>query len=151
MKGPYRLTRNPMYVGVTIVQIGLGEPEIVKWNQVSADFSPLIKHPLANDDFVLGNNHQNDQFILNSNTLLEKSGSRIFDGGTGNDYVRVPYDETDSHGRANFKVVEVNGELAIALRAGDEVRLIISLGLEDGYVNAMRVIGNPDKLKRLSI
>lgn len=45
------------------------------------------------------------------------------------------------------EVKEVNGEPAIILRAGGEVRLVMSVDIEQGKVAVIRVIRNPDKLK----
>lgn len=44
LSGPYRFTRNPMYVGLTIVQIGLGLVFNNLWICVLAPFSLLVVH-----------------------------------------------------------------------------------------------------------
>jgi RNA polymerase sigma-70 factor, ECF subfamily len=48
------------------------------------------------------------------------------------------------------EVADVNGEPALLVRAGGEVRLVLSIGVEQGRVCAIRVIGNPDKLQELN-
>jgi RNA polymerase sigma-70 factor (ECF subfamily) len=48
------------------------------------------------------------------------------------------------------EVADVNGEPALIVRAGGEVRLVLSIGVEQGRVCAIRVIGNPDKLQQLN-
>jgi protein-S-isoprenylcysteine O-methyltransferase Ste14 len=47
LQGPYRFTRNPMYVGVTLVQIGLGIALNNLWISVFAAPALLIVHFLA--------------------------------------------------------------------------------------------------------
>ncbi|MBZ5570654.1 MAG: isoprenylcysteine carboxylmethyltransferase family protein [Acidobacteriia bacterium] len=44
LSGPYRFTRNPMYVGVTLVQVGLGLAFKNLWISVLAPFSLLVVH-----------------------------------------------------------------------------------------------------------
>jgi len=48
------------------------------------------------------------------------------------------------------EVADVNGEPALLVRAGGEVRLVLSIGVEQGRVCAIWVIGNPDKLQELN-
>jgi RNA polymerase sigma-70 factor (ECF subfamily) len=43
-------------------------------------------------------------------------------------------------------MADVNGEPALIVRDGDEVRLVLSIGVEQGRVCAIRAIRNPDKL-----
>lgn len=47
------------------------------------------------------------------------------------------------------ELAEVNGELAVVLRNNDEVRLVLSIGIEQGRVQVVRAIRNPDKLEEL--
>jgi protein-S-isoprenylcysteine O-methyltransferase Ste14 len=47
LKGPYRFTRNPMYVGVTIVQIGLGVALNNLWISLFALPALLAVHLIA--------------------------------------------------------------------------------------------------------
>jgi RNA polymerase sigma-70 factor (ECF subfamily) len=44
-------------------------------------------------------------------------------------------------------IMEVNGEPALVVQAGGEVRIILSVSFDAGRVCGIRVIGNPDKLK----
>jgi RNA polymerase sigma-70 factor (ECF subfamily) len=59
---------------------------------------------------------------------------------------------TARHAPTGFRaeVAEVNGEPALIVRAGGEVRLVLSIGVEEGRVCAIRVIRNPDKLQGLN-
>jgi protein-S-isoprenylcysteine O-methyltransferase Ste14 len=47
LRGPYRFTRNPMYVGVTGVQIGLGVAVGNPWISLLAPVALLIVHFIA--------------------------------------------------------------------------------------------------------
>lgn len=47
LRGPYRFTRNPMYVGVTIVQIGLGIAVNNLWISALAPPALLVVHRIA--------------------------------------------------------------------------------------------------------
>jgi protein-S-isoprenylcysteine O-methyltransferase Ste14 len=47
LRGPYRFTRNPMYVGVTLVQIGLGIALNDLWITAFAAVALLIVHVIA--------------------------------------------------------------------------------------------------------
>jgi RNA polymerase sigma-70 factor (ECF subfamily) len=47
------------------------------------------------------------------------------------------------------EIADVNGEPALIVRAGGEVRLVLSIGIDQGQVCAIRVIRNPDKLQDL--
>jgi RNA polymerase sigma-70 factor (ECF subfamily) len=47
-------------------------------------------------------------------------------------------------------IVEVNGEPALILRAGNEVRVVLFISIDQGQVDQIWVIGNPDKLKGLN-
>jgi RNA polymerase sigma-70 factor, ECF subfamily len=46
-------------------------------------------------------------------------------------------------------VAEVNGEPALILRSSDEVRLVLSIGIEQGQIRVIRAVRNPDKLQAL--
>jgi len=48
------------------------------------------------------------------------------------------------------EIADVNGEPALIVRAGGEVRLVLSIGVDQGRVCAIRVIRNPDKLHDLN-
>jgi RNA polymerase sigma-70 factor (ECF subfamily) len=48
------------------------------------------------------------------------------------------------------EVADVNAEPAVIARAGDEVRVVLSIGVDHGQVCAIRVIANPDKLHELN-
>lgn len=47
LSGPYRFTRNPMYVGLTCMQVGLGLALNNLWISALAAFSLLIVHFIA--------------------------------------------------------------------------------------------------------
>ncbi len=47
------------------------------------------------------------------------------------------------------EIRDVNGEPGLILRTGDQVLVVLSLGIDQGRINAIRVIGNPDKLRRI--
>ncbi len=47
LRGPYRFTRNPMYVGVTCVQIGLGVAVSNPWIALLAPLALLTVHFIA--------------------------------------------------------------------------------------------------------
>jgi hypothetical protein len=46
-------------------------------------------------------------------------------------------------------VAEVNGEPALLLRDSGEVRLVLSIGIDQGRIQAIRALRNPDKLQEL--
>jgi RNA polymerase sigma-70 factor (ECF subfamily) len=48
------------------------------------------------------------------------------------------------------EIADVNGEPALIVRAGGEVRLVLSIGVDQGRICAIRVIRNPDKLHDLN-
>jgi RNA polymerase sigma-70 factor (ECF subfamily) len=48
------------------------------------------------------------------------------------------------------EVADVNAEPAMIARAGDEVRLVVSISVDQGQIHAIRVIANPDKLQELN-
>jgi RNA polymerase sigma-70 factor, ECF subfamily len=50
---------------------------------------------------------------------------------------------------ARTEIADVNGEPALIVRAGGEVRLVLSIGIDQGRVCAIRAIRNPDKLQNL--
>jgi protein-S-isoprenylcysteine O-methyltransferase Ste14 len=47
LDGPYRFTRNPMYMGITLIQIGLGLALSNLWISLLAPFSLLAVHFIA--------------------------------------------------------------------------------------------------------
>jgi hypothetical protein len=47
-------------------------------------------------------------------------------------------------------IIEVNGEPALLLRAGSEVRIVLFISLDQGQVDQIWVVGNPDKLKEIN-
>ena len=47
LRGPYRFTRNPMYLGLTCIQIGLGLLLNNLWVSLLAAFSLLVVHIIA--------------------------------------------------------------------------------------------------------
>lgn len=47
LSGPYRFTRNPMYLGLTCIQVGLGLAVTNLWITLLAPFSLLAVHFLA--------------------------------------------------------------------------------------------------------
>lgn len=47
-------------------------------------------------------------------------------------------------------VADVNGEPALIVRDADGVRLVLSIGVEEGRIRAIRVVRNPDKLHALN-
>ena len=44
---------------------------------------------------------------------------------------------------------EINGQQALILRSSDHVILVLSIEVHEGKISTIRVIGNPDKLKRV--
>jgi len=46
-QGPYRFTRNPMYVGVTLIQVGLGVALDNAWISLLAPISLVLVHRIA--------------------------------------------------------------------------------------------------------
>jgi RNA polymerase sigma-70 factor (ECF subfamily) len=47
-------------------------------------------------------------------------------------------------------IADVNGEPALILRTGGEVRLVLAISIDQGQVCAIRAIRNPDKLQNLN-
>ena len=47
LKGPYRFTRNPMYLGITLVEIGLGLAFNILWISLFAFLALLVVHLIA--------------------------------------------------------------------------------------------------------
>lgn len=47
-------------------------------------------------------------------------------------------------------VIDVNGEPALVLRVGNEMRLVMSISIDQGRIHAISVIANPDKLRWLN-
>ena len=51
---------------------------------------------------------------------------------------------------AQIHVVEINGAPALMVQVGGKARVILSLGIDQGQVHAIWVMGNPDKLQSLN-
>ena len=49
------------------------------------------------------------------------------------------------------ELAAVNGELAMILRAGGKAFAVVSILADEGQVREIRVVGNPDKLKWVSV
>ena len=50
---------------------------------------------------------------------------------------------------ARVEIEEVNGQAALIIRAGGQVFSCLSMDVEDGQIQAIRIIVNPDKLARV--
>ena len=48
---------------------------------------------------------------------------------------------------SQVEVVQVNGDPALVVQVGGQARVVLSLGIDQGQVRAIWVIGNPDKLQ----
>jgi RNA polymerase sigma-70 factor, ECF subfamily len=44
---------------------------------------------------------------------------------------------------------EVNGEPALVFRVGSEALFVLSIEVEEGHIQAIRIIANPEKLARI--
>jgi RNA polymerase sigma-70 factor (ECF subfamily) len=44
---------------------------------------------------------------------------------------------------------EVNGQVALIIRAGGQVFSVLTIEVEEGQIQAIRIIANPDKLARV--
>jgi RNA polymerase sigma-70 factor (ECF subfamily) len=51
---------------------------------------------------------------------------------------------------SQIDVVEINGAPALMVQVGGKARVILSLGIDQGQVHAIWVMGNPDKLQSLN-
>lgn len=47
-------------------------------------------------------------------------------------------------------IAEVNGEPALILRAGSEVRFVMFISIDQGHIDKIMVVGNPDKLTEIN-
>jgi len=52
---------------------------------------------------------------------------------------------------ARVELEEVNGQAALIIRAGDQVFSVLTMDVEDGQIQAIRIIVNPDKLARVLV
>ena len=50
---------------------------------------------------------------------------------------------------ARVELAEVNGQAALIIRAGDQVFSVLAIDVEQGRIQAIRVIANPEKLARV--
>lgn len=50
---------------------------------------------------------------------------------------------------ARMEFGEVNGQTALIVRTGDQVFTVLSIDVEEGQIQTIRVIANPDKLARI--
>jgi len=44
---------------------------------------------------------------------------------------------------------EVNGQVALIIRAGGQVFSVLTIEVEEGQIQAIRIIANPEKLARV--
>jgi RNA polymerase sigma-70 factor, ECF subfamily len=47
------------------------------------------------------------------------------------------------------EMAEVNGQLALIFRTGDQAWLVLNIEVEEGHIQAIRLIANPEKLARI--
>jgi RNA polymerase sigma-70 factor (ECF subfamily) len=52
--------------------------------------------------------------------------------------------------RQRAELASVNGEPALLVRAGGEVRVVLTIDVDHGQVTAIRIVRNPDKLHELN-
>ncbi len=50
---------------------------------------------------------------------------------------------------SRVEIAEVNGEPAMVVRAGSEALFVLSIEVEAGHIQAIRIIANPEKLARI--
>src|SRR5579859_4650151 len=50
---------------------------------------------------------------------------------------------------ARFELREVNGQAALIYRAGEKVFSVLAIDVEEGQIQAVRIIANPEKLSRV--
>lgn len=48
----------------------------------------------------------------------------------------------------HVEIAEVNGQAAVIIRTGDRALLVLTIEVEAGHIQAIRLIANPDKLAR---
>ena len=50
---------------------------------------------------------------------------------------------------AHMEIAEVNGETALIIRVGAQAVFVLSIEVEQGRIQAIRIIANPEKLTRV--
>jgi RNA polymerase sigma-70 factor (ECF subfamily) len=50
---------------------------------------------------------------------------------------------------ARVELAEVNGQAALIIHAGDQVFSVLTIDVEEGHIQAIRIIANPEKLARV--
>ena len=50
---------------------------------------------------------------------------------------------------ARVELEEVNGQAALIIRAGGQVFSVLTIEVEAGHIQAIRIIANPEKLARV--
>ncbi len=48
-----------------------------------------------------------------------------------------------------MEIAEVNGQAALITRAGGQALFVLTIEVEEGHIQAIRIIANPEKLARL--
>jgi len=52
---------------------------------------------------------------------------------------------------SRVELEEVNGQVALIIRAGGQVFSVLTIEVEEGQIQVIRIIANPDKLTRCSL
>jgi hypothetical protein len=52
---------------------------------------------------------------------------------------------------SRVELEEVNGQVALIIRAGGQVFSVLTIEVEEGQIRVIRIIANPDKLARCSL
>ncbi len=50
---------------------------------------------------------------------------------------------------SRVEIAEINGEPAMVVRAGSEALFVLSIEVEAGHIQAIRIIANPEKLAHI--
>jgi RNA polymerase sigma-70 factor, ECF subfamily len=50
---------------------------------------------------------------------------------------------------SRVELAEVNGQAALIIRAGGQVFSVLTIDVEEGHIQAIRIIANPEKLTRV--
>ncbi len=50
---------------------------------------------------------------------------------------------------SRVELEEVNGQAALVIRTGDQVFSVLTIDVEEGQIQTIRVIANPEKLARV--
>jgi RNA polymerase sigma-70 factor, ECF subfamily len=50
---------------------------------------------------------------------------------------------------SRVELAEVNGQAALIIRAGGQVFSVLTIDVEEGHIQAIRIIANPEKLARV--